>query len=189
MQHHSDRTNRRNNQRTFIFTSKQLLIAGLVVVALLAIIWTWKSIQINSLKKEYAEREQQLKQQTQAMLISSDKHYLQLMAKPYVWAVRTEMMNGNMSQVHLYANDMVKEKNFKSILIVNNKGIIVSSTDKKLEGLNFETLGNQSYLNTNNTVVDHLNDSLLVIVSPIMGFNSKLGTLVMNYSPKKPAFK
>ncbi|MCU7549283.1 hypothetical protein OCK74_09155 [Chitinophagaceae bacterium LB-8] len=117
--------------------------------------------QINSLKKQHAVQQQQLIEQTKTLLANSVKHYLQLIAKPYVWAVRTEMMNGNMNQVHLYANDMVKEKNFKTILIVNNKGIIVSSTDKKLEGQYFATVGNKSYLNTNNTVVEQVNDSLL----------------------------
>ena len=188
-EHYPNRMESNDKQRSFIFTSKHLLIAGLVVIALLAIIWAWKSIQINSLKKEHAARELQLKQQAQALLISSDQHYLQLLAKPYVWAIRTEMMAGNLGQVNLYANDMVKEKNMKSIVIADNKGIIVSSTDKKLEGQNFAAVGNQSYLNINHTTVDQVNDSLLVMASPIMGFNSRLGTLMITYAPKIPVFK
>jgi hypothetical protein len=186
---HSSREVTKNNQRTFTLTSKQLLIACLVVVALLAIIWTWKSIQINSLKKDHSEHTLQLKQQAQTMLISSDKHYLQLLAKPYVWAIRTEMMKGNLSQVHLYANDMVKEKNMKSVVVADNKGVVVSSTDKKLEGQNFAAVGNQAYLSIDNTVVEQVNDSLLVMATPVMGFNSRLGTLMISYSPIKPVFK
>lgn len=186
---HSSREVTKNNRRTFTLTSKQLLIACLVVVALLAIIWTWKSIQINSLKKDHSEHTLQLKQQAQTMLISSDKHYLQLLAKPYVWAIRTEMMKGNLSQVHLYANDMVKEKNMKSVVVADNKGVVVSSTDKKLEGQNFAAVGNQAYLSIDNTVVEQVNDSLLVMATPVMGFNSRLGTLMISYSPIKPVFK
>jgi hypothetical protein len=189
LQQHSERNNNRNRRRTFVFTSNQLLISILVVVVLFAILWIWKELQINSLKRKQAERLVSRKQQTTVMLANSDKQYLKLLAKPYVWAVRTEMMNGNMAQVNLYANDLVKEMNFRSIMIADNKGTIVSSTNKKLEGQNLSALGSQAYTTTNNTVVNQVSDSLLMMTSPIMGFNSRLGTLIINYSPQKPAFK
>ncbi len=188
-QHDLDRSSSKTTQRTFIFTGKQLLIAVLVFVALLAILWTWKSIQINSLKKEQAKREQQLKEQTKTMLVNSDQYYLKLLAKPFVWAVRSEMMSGNLSQVNLYANDMVKEKNFQSIVISDNKGIIVTSTDKKLEGKDFSTVSKQAYLTIDSTIVEQIGASKLIMTSPIMGFNSRLGTLMITYSPRKPVFK
>ena len=122
------------------------------------------------------------------MLVQSDQHYLKLLAKPYVWAIRTEMMKGNINQVNLYANDMVKQRNFQSIVVTNDKGVIVSSTDKKLEGKDISALDPQVNVNADSTVVTQTNDSELVMSSPIMGFNSRLGTLMIRYSPKKPVF-
>jgi hypothetical protein len=187
VQLHSGRTNNYNEKRTYTFTGKQLLVAILTIIALVAILWIWKTMQVNRLKKEQAERVQELKQQTKTMLANSEQYYLGLLAKPYVWAVRTEMMRGNLEQVNLYANDMVKEKNFRSISIADNKGVILSSTNKKLEGQNLTVLGNSINISTNNTVVDQVNDSLLLLASPIMGFNDRLGTLIINYTPTKPA--
>ncbi len=40
------------------------------------------------------------------------------------------MMKGNIEAVNLYANDMVKEKNFQTITVVNEKGMVISSTIK-----------------------------------------------------------
>lgn len=104
---------------------------------------------------------------------------------PYVWAIRKEMMEGNTGQVNLYGNNMVKEKNFVSIMAVNEKGKIISATDKKYEGKDFVSLSSPFYINVNNTVINEVNDSLLTVASPVMGFNTRLGTLIINYSLSK----
>lgn len=83
---------------------------------------------------------------------------------------------------------MVKEKNFLSIVVANNKGIIISSTNKKNEGKEFTSAGKPEYLSADTTVVEKINDSLLIMSSPIMGFNNKLGTLMINYKIQQPGF-
>src|SRR6476646_5392545 len=124
---------------TSFLSSKRnkILIIVLVIIALFAALWIWKAIEINNIKKMSAEREEALKQRADTALRLVNIKYLKLVAKPYVWAIRTEIMRGNIDAVYLYANDMVKEKNFQSITVVDDKGIIVSSTDKKLEGKEF----------------------------------------------------
>lgn len=178
----------RKQKRTVTFTRKTAWITVLVIILLIAILWIWKALQINSINKQHAEREQELKEQTEALLIRADSSFLKLLAKPFVWAIRTEMMNGNISQVNLYANDMVKEKNFQLIVVADDKGTIVSSTDKKLEGKAFSTVGKQAYLTTNSTTVEQDSDNIMIMASPIMGFNSRLGTLMLTYAHKKPVF-
>lgn len=84
---------------------------------------------------------------------------------------------------------MIKEKNFLRIAIANDSGIIVSSTNKKDEGKPFTSIGEASALSNNNTIVKNTGDSVLMVTSPIMGFNSRLGTLFIKYAIRLPALE
>ena len=81
---------------------------------------------------------------------------------------------------------MVKQRNFQSVMVADTKGLIISSTDKKYEGKNLSALQMDNYLGTDSTVVTKTADSLLVMASPIMSFNNKLGILITRYAPKLP---
>lgn len=167
---------------------KIMLIIILAAVILIAAIWIWKNSQISNVREEAAREKQMIQNRAKTLIINSHKEHLKLLAKPYVWAVRSELMQGNINQVNLYANEMVKEKNFLSIIVANNKGIIISSTNKKNEGKEFTSAGKPEYLSADTTVVEKINDSLLIMSSPIMGFNNKLGTLMINYKIQQPGF-
>lgn len=167
--------------------TRNLFIITAVLLAIIATIWIWKTAQINNLKKEALMERQQLKDQATKMIITTHEEHLMHLAKPFVWAVRTEMLNKNISQVSQYANDLVKEKHFQSIVITNEKGIIVSATDKKLEGKDFATVGNKNYLSGNSTKVNRVKNQLIT-TSPIMGFNSRLGTAILTYNLPQPNF-
>lgn len=171
-----------NTKRTIGIT----VIAGLV---LLAALWVWKSIEIKNIRKQAAIEKQDLQEQATDQIRQTHEMHLKSLAKPFVWAVRTEMLKNNISQVNLYANDMVKEKNFQKIVITNDRGTVILSTNKKEEGKEFGSIGNAAYLSSNNTTVDTINDSAMVVSSPIMGFNNRLGTLLITYAVQQPIFK
>lgn len=176
----------KSEARTVTLTRKQLLIGAGVVIVLFGALMIWKSLQVSSLKKEQAEKETALKQEFSTIYAQQGAEYLKRLAKPYVWALRTEMLQGNNNQVNLYNNDMVKEKGMISVMVADTKGVVISSTDKKFEGKNLSSLQQGDYLSADSTVVTKVADSLLVMASPIMSFNSKLGTLVVNYAVKTP---
>ncbi len=170
-------------------SNKKFYILTGVAILLIAIFWIWKTFEINNIKKEAEKNRESLKEEATKQIVQSHEAHLKLLAKPYVWAVRSEMMQGNINQVNLFANDMVKEKNFQRIVVANDKGIIVSSTNKKDEGQPFSTVGTDAALSSNNTSVQNVSDSILVMTSPIMGFNNRLGTLLIKYAIQKPDFK
>ncbi len=170
-----------------------MLVAAGVVIILFAALWIWKAAEIKNLKQEHDKREALLQQQAtdllrQAtdLLRQADYRYLKLLAKPYVWAIRTEMMKGNIEAVNLYANDMVKEKNFQTITVADEKGVVVSSTNKKLEG---KPYASPASLNSDSTVVIQTDNGAVNVTSPVMGFNKRIGTLIFNYMPPKAELK
>jgi hypothetical protein len=173
----------------FASTKNKLLVASAIVVILFTALWIWKAVEIKNLKQENEKKESLLRQKATELLSRSDSRYLKLLAKPYVWAIRTEMMKGNIEAVNLYANDMVKEKNFQSIMVVDEKGMVISSTNKKLEGKSYASVGNAAFLSNDSTVVNKVDDATLEVSSPVMGFNKRIGTLIFNYMPPKAELK
>ena len=168
---------------------KIFIITILVALLLIAGIWIWKSIETSNIRKNAETEKEELKQEAKGLIVQTHEQHLKLLAKPFVWAVRSEMMQGNMSQVNLYMIEMVKEKNFQRIALVNDKGIIVSSTNKKDEGKPFSTIGNNADLGNNNTNMQTLQDSVINMTSPVMGFNNRLGTLFVRYSIPRVGFQ
>ncbi len=179
-----------NDKKSYFSSTKnKLLVASAIVVVLFAALWIWKSVEIKNLKQENEKKETLLRQKAIELLSRSDSRYLKLLAKPYVWAIRTEMMKGNIEAVNLYANDMVKEKSFQTITVVDDKGMVISSTNKKLEGKSFASVGNAAYLSNDSTLVNKVDDATLEVSSPVMGFNKRIGTLIFNYTPPKADLK
>lgn len=183
------RANDVNTDENRTNTAKKFYIVIIVAVLLIAVVWFWKAIEIGNLKKENEKDRKAVINQAGRQIVQTHESHLKLLAKSYVWAVRAEMIQGNVRQVNLFANDMVKEKNFQTIAIANDKGIIISSTNKKDEGKPFNTVGSDSDLISLSTTVRNVSDSLLVMTSPIMGFNTRLGTLLIKYSIQKPDLK
>ena len=161
--------NAENASKSYTIGRNPLLITGLVIIVLFASLWAYKASQIHSLKKEYALRDEQFTQHADSLLVAKDKFFLACMAKPYVWALRTEMMKGNISQLNTYNDEMVREKNFVSVMVADNKGKIISSTNTTFHGSAFSSVYNVSLLTKDTTVVIQANDSLLLTTSPIMG--------------------
>lgn len=149
----------RNNKIATIF-----LISLLVIL----IIWFWKNHQIDNIKessqKQFAEKQSEA---------------LKLFSKPYVWAVRKEMLTKNYQQINLYASDMIHEKGFQSIMVSDAEGIVISSTEKKSEGQQINTIVKPEYLSADSSTINNINDSIMILNSPIMGFNSRLGVLTI----------
>jgi len=169
--------------------NKKLLITIGVALVLLITVWIWKSIEISNVRGKAERDHQALKEQAIKGIVTLKEEQLKLLTIPYVWAVRTEMMKGNINQINLYALDLIKEKNFQRIAIANDSGVIVSSTDKKDEGKPFTSIGEVAALTNNDTMVENTGDSVLIVTSPIMGFNKRLGTLFFKYAVQLPDLK
>lgn len=169
------------NKKGFVHFIKTKLTLSLLFLAIIAIviIWFWKNHQINNVKESSQQQINNVKETSQTQFTEKQSETLKLFAKPYVWAVRKEMLIKNYQQVNLYASDMIHENNFQSIMISDAEGIIISSTDKKFEGQQLKTIVKPEYLSSDSTTIHQVNDSLIILNSPIMGFNSKLGVLTV----------
>ena len=149
-----------------------LLVAILAVV----VVYFWKDIQGNRQRKAVIE-------QATLQLQNKNKEMLVLLCKPLVWNIRAEMLRENLEQVVLFTNDMVKEKNLESIHLINPSGNFLVSTNKKLEGQSASGMFDAALLTTDSTMVFSTASGELIAASPVMGYDKKLCTLVLQYIP------
>jgi len=163
---------------------KKYPVVTTVLFGLLAvvIVFFWKDIEGNYEKKAVIKA-------ASAQLLENNRQSLMVLSKPLAWSIRLEMMRGNMEQVDLLISDLVKERNFQFIHILGLDGNVVLSTNKKLEGMPVDIVSVNDALPNDSTVVINEADDVVVVVTPVMGYDSKLGTLVFGCKTVVPEFK
>lgn len=161
-------------------TSAMVRYWYLVVIFLLVLAvagtYFWKNLAVTRAKAD-------MKQRAEQVISSQNSSYLRLVAIPLVWAVRSEMLRGNIEQVNQYIASFVKEQNMKELVIVKPDGIILAATNKKLEGASVTTAFPAEVMQAESTTISSRENGDILVASPIMGLNSKLGALLLVYSP------
>jgi hypothetical protein len=152
---------------------------GLLAVV---VVFFWKDIEGKSAKKAVIEV-------ATAQLLENNRQSLMLLSKPLVWSIRSEMLRGNLEQVNLLVSNLVKEKNFKYIHLIGPDGNVLLSTNKTLEGkpLNIEKA--KAVIASDTTTLINEAENVMVVVAPVMGYDSRLATLVFGYQTGMPDFK
>jgi len=104
---------------------------------------------------------------------------LMLTSKVFSWAIRSELTRENKEQVNQFFLSIIKERGVSKVEFVRAPdGKITLSTNKKDEGSIYT---NQVALMSNETI-NFKTDSVLNVVTPVMGLNNKLGVLVIEYN-------
>ena len=159
-----------------------LIITGVLLILLIAI-FVWKYIEGRNYEKQLVEQQELYQSKINTTVHQESKAFLSKIMKPLTWAVRTEMLKDNMDQVNDYMEQFVKEEHIELIMVIDADGDIVASTDLKRVGQRYSDEYSEALLSVNGiTVKDYENESIIA-AAPIMGYNSKLGTLIMVYKP------
>ena len=173
----TDKANTKGNFGELVLRHKFItfLIAVLVIVSL------WAFIKISLLENKFKKDTLKLKSDYENKIDSLTTNQLMLSSKVFSWAIRSELTRENKEQVNQFFLNFIKEPGVGKVEFVNAlDGRVMLSTNKKDEGLVFP---NQVALATTETI-NYRNDSVLSIVSPVMGLNNKLGVLVIEYNLK-----
>lgn len=164
------------HKRSFI---RKYPVITTILFALLAVVvvYFWKDIEGKS-KRNAVIEQATLHMQNQNM------EMLVLLCKPMVWNIREELLRQNLEQVVLFTNDMVREKNLESIHLIEPSGNFLVSTNKELEGQSSGGLFDAAILSSDSTIVVSQPDGRLIAASPVMGYDKKLCTLILQYQPE-----
>ncbi len=107
---------------------------------------------------------------------------IQLFALPLAWSVRKELMRSNYDQIDDYFNELIQRKGFGVIMLLDPAGTIKLSTDRKLLGNSFLLRYPQMKLGAPVQVSYALPEGKSMFIVPIMGLNTRLGTIAFIYS-------
>ena len=145
------------------------------------IVYFWKD-------RQAAKQVRRVENSATEQLMKNNTEMLKLVSKPLIWSIRSEMLRGNLEQVNIYTNDMVKEKNFHFIYLISPGDSMLISTDKKFQGQNVKGMFEENLLKTDSLVAVHKEKTLLIF-APVMGYDSRLATLVYSYTPEELLFQ
>jgi hypothetical protein len=153
-----------------------VVVLGLSVVA----VYVWKAVAVRGLEERLAAERSALSSAQREALTVQARDLLRLTARPLAWAVRAEMLRGNLGQVDDYFREFVRERGVTSLMLVGKDGRIALATNRKLETQAADGLVSRELLAAADVAVAESGTSMRMVV-PVMGFDSRLGTLVIDF--------
>jgi len=109
------------------------------------------------------------------------KQSLSQFGVPLAWAIRREMIGGNLDQVDQYVTDLVKLDGFEGVTVAKADGSIVVASDRRHLGTAFGSLYAERYLTAEQISAEETAPGNWLLVVPVMGLNARLGTVAIDY--------
>ena len=158
-------------------------IFGCVVVVI--IIFCWKQIAVgqveSNMTKQLASDRITMADEARAYADQQYAQEEQRFGQVLSWAVRSELIRGNLDQVSQYLNEVVKMKDTEMVVLFNNDGELLLATDKRLEDPETVDIYSDDILKQRDIkLISNVDDRKLLII-PVMGLNDRLGTIVVSY--------
>jgi hypothetical protein len=160
-------------------------LAGGVITVLLLLVggtYAWKVWVVRGLERRFAAEQNQLATTQRQALNVQARDMLRIAARPLAWAVRAELLRGNVGQVDDYFREFVRERGVNSVLLVGPDGKILLATNRKLETQAADAFVSKTVLETPDVTIEEAG-GLLRLGVPVMGFDRRLGLLVIDYDP------
>jgi hypothetical protein len=165
---------------------RHVLYATGGLVALLILLplgfYAWRALTVRSLEHRMEEQKTEMTEARQQALKLQARDMLRLAARPFAWAVRAEMLRGNLGQVDDYLRQFVREGGVRSLMLVGKDGKIQLASDRKLETQSAEPLVSKAIRSATDVVIEEPGDFIRMGV-PVMGFDDRMGVLVIDYAP------
>lgn len=147
-----------------------------VLTVLLLVVFIWFSIKISINEKNFNNEKTQLITQYESKIDSLQIKHLEFATEVFSWSVRSELLRNNTENLNQLLSVFVRQSGADLVQLVNPKdNIVLLSSDKKFEGTSLETT---AFSNLTSTTV-YTEENSVKIVSPVMGFNDKIGVLIV----------
>lgn len=157
---------------TFVKNNKAASFLGILLV----VVFVWLMVKIYINDRNYNNEKAQLISQYENQIDSMQVSHLRFATEVFSWSVRSELLRENTENLNQLLTVFVKGSGANLIQLVNPAdNIVLLSTDKKFEGIPYAMGLN---IETNETNVVNA-DNTVSIVTPVMGFNNKIGVLIV----------
>jgi hypothetical protein len=157
------------------FIRKYWLVLLLAIIVI--VIFVWYQIKMNTLSDKYESQKSDIISQCEKEADSLAVQNLELNAKVFALAVRSELLRGNLENIGQLIDLYVREANARLVQLVNvADNIVTVSSDSKFTGNTFRFPNN-----TLPTDVLVKEDSLgMMVLVPVMAIDKVEAVLVIN---------
>lgn len=159
--------------KLWVFIKKYKYYVFLIIMLIVSVLY--HIISVKMLQSTFIKEKNTITNTYKIKLDSLNSNRLQLTAKTFSWAIRSELMRENSEQVNQFFNDFVKNEDIIKLQYINaSTSKIQISTNKKDEGtsdLKFIDINEQTVLQDSTSIE---------LATPINGLNTKLGVFVMS---------
>lgn len=166
--------------RLLLEPSRFHLVLIVVLLGTVLGLAVWRSVSVHRLEEELGAS----KAQARGALYAQAGELLELSAIPLAWAIRAGVLSNDLSDIDAYMDKLVKEKFVKRIVFVDATGTIVSSTNTKLKDQPAAAALPGIDLAATTPRVDRTGEDLRIVV-PVMSYERKVGTLLLDYSTSR----
>ncbi len=164
----------KKESKILTFLKKHWFVFFLIVVIITILLWAIIKIQI--VEKRSLKEKEQLVNTYELKMDSLHLSNMELTAKVFSWAIRSEMTRQNMEQVNQFFSGFVKEPNIRRVQLIDPvTAKVLLSSDKKDEG----TIIENSLILQAEKSVRIIGETGDLIINPVMGLDTRIGVLVI----------
>ena len=151
-------------------------MASFILALLLIVVVVWFLIKDNIKNKRFQNQKNDLISKHETELYNLQNKNLEFATTVFSWSVRSEILRDNTENINQLLTTFAQESSADLVQLVNpENNIIIISSDKKYEGTQFN-----KEINTEiKEPVILKEDKEISIITPIMGFNKKIGILIV----------
>ena len=158
-----------------------LIIVAVIGLAVIGWLFFAKGAAVRQAEDAAAAERTELLKRAEAQHAATVKASLSRFGVPLAWAIRREMMAGNLDQVDQYAGELVKLEGIEEVVVAKPDGTVAVASDRRHVGAAFGSLYAERYLAVEEVVVDEIAPGRWLLVTPVMGLSARLGTVVVAY--------
>ncbi len=160
-----------------------------LLVGIIIFVFAWKQIAVGKIESDMNKKlESERALVTQQAREHADKQYKkeeERFGQVLAWAVRSELIRNNIDQIGLYLNQIVKQIDADRIVLIDEDGELLVSTDKRLEDVKGNDLYSSAVINENKITIKSDVDGKKLLIAPISDFNKRIAVLVISYNQAK----
>jgi C4-dicarboxylate-specific signal transduction histidine kinase len=164
------------------FTYQTVIV--IIIISLLVALYIWDRAEDTRIEKKHKAEIENIKTRAGNTISDNNLNNIKTLTRVFSWAVRSEMLRNNMEQVDNYMTDLVKTADLNDISVIKTDGIVILSTNKKYEGNTYPGFVASELNKINETVSKDDKNGNIMSICPIIGLDSRLGTVVITYTPK-----
>lgn len=158
-----------------------LLLAGSLAAS--TYFWFSKEFTLAYQKEAFEDEQLALISTANARLKNNQENDLKLVAKSLAYAAANRIIFDDWEEIDTYFQQFVKSTNILEVFLLQDDGLVMVSTNKKLEGDYFTDTKINTMQETERTILLQDDKGRNLVVAPVVMKENRQSTLVIVYQP------